>query len=302
MKLGILVVYQVNPNQEWILDFHLRHLKDTQAVRFQEITIYAATSRLLPKYKEILLREDMVKLVDVPYTNARQGAEHGASLDILVRAAIQDNCDYIATFDVDSWPLRDDWPDICVKRMEDERAIATGVLRAENGDSVLCHPSFTFIDAKAFRDPACKFWIAREHRGQDEIAFFEDNYQVYDTGGSLTYSLHKNNAKWIPLLRTNKKNLHTLLGGIYGDLIFHLGSGSRPLAPFRFERKRLAFRLLAQMGMFREQHPRVFNLFVFRIAYRQIEKITLQGTVNSFDAICLRLKTEEQSFYDFLRS
>ena len=51
--------------------------------------------------------------------------------------------------------------------------------------------------------------------------------KVRDAGGELLRKLTERNIDWFTLLRSNKKNLHPLWFGIYGNLIYHHGGGFR---------------------------------------------------------------------------
>ena len=48
-----------------------------------------------------------------------------------------------------------------------------------------------------------------------------------DTGALLWQRLERRGIAWHPLLRTNKVDLHPVLFGVYGDLVYHHGTGSR---------------------------------------------------------------------------
>ena len=55
----------------------------------------------------------------------------------------------------------------------------------------------------------------------------QDGNLVTDTGGNLLGIIEERRDNWFPLVRTNKKNLHPLLFGIYGDIAYHHGAGFR---------------------------------------------------------------------------
>lgn len=50
---------------------------------------------------------------------------------------------------------------------------------------------------------------------------------VKGPGGKLQEILLDRRIEWMPLLRTNTRNIHPLLFGIYGNLIYHHGEGFR---------------------------------------------------------------------------
>jgi hypothetical protein len=51
--------------------------------------------------------------------------------------------------------------------------------------------------------------------------------EVTDAGGNLLRALHEHEVDWQPLRRTNRRNIHPLWFGVYGDLVYHHGSGFR---------------------------------------------------------------------------
>jgi hypothetical protein len=76
-----------------------------------------------------------------------------------------------------------------------------------------------------------------------------------DIGANLLKTLIEREIDWTPLLRTNEKNVHHVLFGIYGNLIYHHGAGFR--GPFT-RRDLLRFRELVRAG---ELQPQSFPEF-----------------------------------------
>ena len=57
-----------------------------------------------------------------------------------------------------------------------------------------------------------------------------------DVGANLLSKLDSNEISWLPLLRSNKRELHRLWFGIYEDLIYHHGAGFRiPISRIDFQ-------------------------------------------------------------------
>jgi hypothetical protein len=54
-----------------------------------------------------------------------------------------------------------------------------------------------------------------------------DGHHDTDTGAKLWKTLQRQGIAWHPILRTNKVNLHPIWFGIYGDIVYHHGSGFR---------------------------------------------------------------------------
>jgi hypothetical protein len=100
------------------------------------------------------------------------------------------------------------------------------VCRLENGDTALPHPScivarsdFFATDPPSFspdRDGTTGFREFRRATGQRA-----------DTGIRLGARLWETGEPWGRLLRTNARDAHYLMGGIYADAVFHLGGVGR---------------------------------------------------------------------------
>jgi len=60
--------------------------------------------------------------------------------------------------------------------------------------------------------------------GRDARPEIEHNQ---DVGQRITYQLTRQDREIAPLRRSNALNYHFLIGGIYGDVIYHHGAGSR---------------------------------------------------------------------------
>jgi hypothetical protein len=48
-----------------------------------------------------------------------------------------------------------------------------------------------------------------------------------DVGQGLTQAVLAEGGRIAPLYRSNKVNHHFLMGGVYGDIVYHQGAGSR---------------------------------------------------------------------------
>ncbi len=74
----------------------------------------------------------------------------------------------------------------------------------------------------------CGFWRdsgatwARGHRWRNARGKL-----VTDTGANLLKLLEDTNVDWLPLSRTNTRDLHPVLFAVYGDLVYHHGAGFR---------------------------------------------------------------------------
>jgi hypothetical protein len=142
---------------------------------------------------------------------------HPAALDYLAHTLSAD-FDYIVTIDNDSFPVRGDWLDALVGACEGGAALA-GVYRDEMAPAIapFIHVSGLCIRPRDLRDLNVSF--GREARPEVE--------HNQDVGQKITYELTRSGRAIAPLRRSNEVNLHFLIGGIYGDVIYHHGAGSR---------------------------------------------------------------------------
>jgi hypothetical protein len=112
----------------------------------------------------------------------------------------------------------------------DERLLAdaplAAVRRDENAASPVPHPCFCLTTVG--------FW--QEIEGD----WGHGNYHweaptgdmISDGGANLLAILEERQIAWTPLLRTNRHELHPLWFGVYGDVVYHHGAGSRPARSF----------------------------------------------------------------------
>ncbi len=164
-------------------------------------------------------------LCDTGQCPAFGSREHAHHLDALVEHALEDGADALLTLDLDSFPISDTWLET-ISRVAPKQSGIAGILRAENGDTVLPHPSCLLVPAEfASRH---RFSFSPDTDGSKEFRrFLRTRKQAADTGIRLAQILDQHDLPWGKLLRTNVRDLHPLIAGIYVDSVFHLGAGSR---------------------------------------------------------------------------
>ncbi|MGH2863740.1 MAG: hypothetical protein ACRDJX_00665 [Solirubrobacteraceae bacterium] len=142
---------------------------------------------------------------------------HPGALDYLARTLPRE-FDYIVTLDNDSFPVRDDWLDVLVGGCEAGAALS-GVYRDEMAPAIapFIHVSGLCIRPQDLRALEVSF-------GQGARPELEHNQ---DVGQRITYELTRRGRTLAPLRRSNALNYHFLMGGLYGDVIYHHGAGSR---------------------------------------------------------------------------
>lgn len=241
MKLGICCVYFYGSNSAWLLDLQLRYIAATLAG--YDYTIYAAANRLQPELRRTLDGTRHVKIVPLPWFEGEGSFEHACYLDQLLREAANDGCTHLATLDSDSFPVLTDWPRVLLGRMERTRIAAT--LRSENLDTYLPHPCGLFMERSFLLEHSPRM-LPPESETLSNASFQEflkETGQRSDTGIGYGYVLWKSKEPWLPLTRTNRRNRHFLMAGIYGDVFFHLGASSRRPWFFFDHKTRISLRI-----------------------------------------------------------
>jgi hypothetical protein len=128
--------------------------------------------------------------------------------------------DLLVFLDSDAFPVVP-WEDFVREKLKSNVLVA--VRREENLGDPQPHPCFCVT--------AVKFW--KEEKGDWSKGYRWKNSAgnlVTDVGGNLLMKLNEAGMPWHPLLRSNAVNVHPLFFGIYGDLVYHHGAGSRKLS------------------------------------------------------------------------
>lgn len=222
-RLAILVVYYLRDEDLPLLPIHLGRIARHTAVPY---TIFASARRCPESAREELRSRPEVQLLDLPATDARGSREHATYLDQLLDAALADrSITHVCTLDVDSFPISDDWIEHLVSLSPPASGLA-GVLRMENGDTALPHPSCVFARREFFDRYRPSFSPDAEPTPEYR-RFVRSTGQAADTGIHLGSILWNERLPWGHLLRSNVNNPHYLMAGIYGDVVFHLGGVGR---------------------------------------------------------------------------
>jgi hypothetical protein len=138
--------------------------------------------------------------------------------DLASRICAEADADDVLLFlDGDAFPVADLGEGL--DRMLSAHQLAA-IRRPENCGDLFPHPSFCATTARFWRQSEAT-WVAgyrvADCRGE----------LVTDTGANLLKLLEDRQVDWLPLSRTNVRNLHPVLFGVYDDLIYHHGAGFR---------------------------------------------------------------------------
>lgn len=137
---------------------------------------------------------------------------HAVALDELV-ARTGEEVEHILTLDTDAAPVADGWLNRLTSTTG-EGATLVGVWRDEMTPELtpFVHPSCLCIRRRDLLDLGIRFSV----------------HNRMEPGQNLTDAVSASGGTIVPLRRSNVRNLHFLLAGIYGDLVYHHGAGSRP--------------------------------------------------------------------------
>jgi len=153
------------------------------------------------------------------FTNRQPIEEHSLKLnllaDLVAEAADTRPDDILLFLDGDAFPIApiDDW-----LRQQLAEVPLVAVQRRENLGDRQPHPSFAATTV-GFWQGIGGTWIDG-HTWTNSLG-----QQVTDVGGNLLAILEKHGIEWRPLLRSNKHDIHPVLFGVYGDVVYHHGAG-----------------------------------------------------------------------------
>jgi hypothetical protein len=164
----------------------------------------------LPEQLEILEADPRVAV----FSEHEKDVRHGRALDRLLRE-VPEATEYVVTLDTDSFPIRDGWLENLTGRL-DAGAWIAGVWRDEMAPKIqpYVHPSCLAARRDTLLELDVNF--ARE----------PPTHRV-DVGQNITNAVVAAGGSISRLRRSNARNMHFLMGGIYGDLVYHHGAGSR---------------------------------------------------------------------------
>ena len=154
------------------------------------------------------------------YSSTEPIKEHAVKLNILADIAsfnMEGPDDLLMFIDGDAFPVGDILS-FAEKKLKSYPLIA--VQRMDNAGDIQPHPCFCLT--------TLKFW--KDINGDWKKGYKWNNLtgeHVTDVGGNLLEILEKKGVEWYPILRSNKRNLHPLFFGIYGDIVYHHGAGFR---------------------------------------------------------------------------
>jgi hypothetical protein len=284
MKVGVACVYLYSEANAWVMRLQLRKIAET--LEGHDYTIFAGANRLNTHLRGELAATRNVVITNLPHYSGEGNREHAFYLDLLLREAASAGCTHLAALDADSFPLMRDWPRHLLGRLSPGMRFAA-VLRSENMDTWLPHPSGYFMTADFFREhrPAL-LPDAAALESVDYKSFLEATRQRVDTGIGYGYALWKSGEPWLRLTRSNVRDYHFLMAGIYGNVFFHLGASAREPTFYRDYRRWPTLRVAAHL----------YRLMATRPAALWLEKRYRRFNGKVFADVAHRLETDADEF------
>lgn len=210
IKLGIIVVYMVNPEDAKLLDLHLEYIEKYTDVPY---TIYGSANRLLPQFRQQLEQHPRIKICDCPVTDLRGAAEHAYYLEHLTKYAVDDGVSHIVTMHVDSFPISLNWTQELLGRLDDKCVFVTLA-----GINTAC----LFFRRDFYLRYKPRFLIAEEvHQSKKYWQFQKTNDFVPQSGVGFAFKAYQEGLAWYCLTELRHRKRGT---GIFDNKIFHLGS------------------------------------------------------------------------------
>jgi hypothetical protein len=125
--------------------------------------------------------------------------------------------DVLIFIDGDAFPIGD-IEFLLKEKLSEHKLIA--VQRLENNGDIQPHPCFCATTVGFWREISGDWKAGYDWKNKD-------GKPVTDVGGNLLRQLNQRQVEWHPLLRSNKRNLHPVLFGIYEDVVYHHAAGFR---------------------------------------------------------------------------
>jgi GT2 family glycosyltransferase len=237
-KLGIVAVYMLDENNDWLLDLHFRQIEQHTESPY---TVYACINDLSPalharirgnprvrivpcepyRAGSGLLRQDQELVARKGLTAADAKYEHSWYLEQLIRAAVDDGVSHVAVFHADSFPVLSRWDITMIARLSDRCPLA-GVTRDIEFDRKPLTAGMLFTREFYLEHHPRLLLNQEELDSADYRRFKESCPHVTDSGYGYAFRMFLDGLEWQPLAKTSPDRGRPSIASIYGDVFFHL--------------------------------------------------------------------------------
>jgi hypothetical protein len=222
VKIGILVVYLVDDNNERLLDIHLDYINKNTKSTFN---IYAGINLLLPRFKKKLANHNFIKSFHLdPYVGPddphRGTKEQTHYLEQLIELAYSDGITHIAIMHPDSFPIKYGWDKCFESLLNQEWTLISN------------YPAMSacmFFEIENYFKTNLSLLPKKEELKSDSWNNFQSQNKtphLIETGMGMAYQIEQRVQTWYKMKKTNHRQYHEYFAGIFDDMIFHLGSAS----------------------------------------------------------------------------
>ncbi|MCT7975650.1 hypothetical protein [Laspinema olomoucense] len=212
-KTAILIVNAKDPGNKipW-LDCCLPQIE--RHSRSSDYQVYIANGNSEAEGRYIAATYPKIKVFAYRAETTAPAQQHSAGLDFLIER-LDKEIEYFITLDSDAFPIRDRWIEILTSFIE-TGVTAVGVYRDE------------FVrEVEPFLHVSC-LCIKKQDYYNLGIRFADCYKPERDFSYHANCEWLKRKASLVGLRRSNVNNRHFLMAGVYGNLIYHNGAGSRP--------------------------------------------------------------------------
>lgn len=230
MHLGIVVVYMLKPENEKLLELHLRQILTMTQVPY---TIYAGVSHIPPRFLTLLENEPCLTILRLPETNLRMSAQHSFYLEHIIRSAMDDDITHFVILHADSFPIRPDWAETMAGGITGNRVLAT----ISRNHSLIQYTACLFFQKSFYMKYRPGFLLTETERNSENYRCFSQKHPHHpsESGVGFVYKAYCQGLSWLSLERCNIGEDHGCFGSIYEDLIFHLEGAYRYRKISKFE-------------------------------------------------------------------
>ena len=222
MKLGIVVVYMVKPENAELLDLHLNKIRTLTTVPY---TIYAGVNRPPPSLLERLKVEAGLEIVPLPETDLSSSAEHSFYLEHLIERALNGDVTHVVTLHVDSFPIRHDWAEVIAAQLKGNTALAT----LSKNRFLIGYSACLFFRRDFWEECRPRLLLTAADRSSQEYERFARDYRYHDeeSGAGYLFRAYASGKEFMLLERSNAGEDVGQFGSVHGDLVFHLEGAYR---------------------------------------------------------------------------
>jgi hypothetical protein len=296
----LVVVYVVPEGDEALLRLHLESLARHTASDYR---IYGSVHRTSAASRRVLDTHPEVSQIALPDEGVRGSREVSRYLSRLLDLAVAEGVENLVIMDVDAFPIRAGW-DLEVRERLAEGNALVAMLRDENAGDPRPATPFIWLPATLYRQCGPMPGHPGEPSADPEFEAYRRALGRIDVSDAFGYWIERHQLAWHPLRRTNAANDHPLLGGIYGDLIFHLGGAVRRGAWTQRDRAELATARLRSWLRDRvvtpQRRPMRLPLWLKRLLL-PTEARRLAANRKAFELIRARLLADPEAYIAYLR-